>query len=33
MENNQTLKLSDPLNKDEVIEASENTIATLLMQE
>ncbi len=37
MEDNQTLKssdpLSDPLNEDEVIEAAENTIATLIQQE
>ncbi|MEO3706172.1 hypothetical protein AAFM79_16320 [Trichormus azollae HNT15244] len=35
MENNQTLKFksSDPLNKDEVIETAENTIATLMQEE
>jgi CRISPR-associated protein Csc2 len=33
MENNQTLKSSDPLNEDEVIEAEENTIATLMQEE
>jgi CRISPR-associated protein Csc2 len=33
MENDQTLKSSDPLNEDEVIEADENTIATLMQEE